>query len=146
MSHIETRAGGGDKAGAAATAQAAAEAASRPKGTKIKTRTAHAWVIPGATAAETLPGPVMAPAAGEELLAVRIDYQIRAGTKVTFKLQKGGIDITGFTALEAKTEAKHASPAAVALAEGEEITLVITAVEGTPTGFSATLNIEHIAS
>lgn len=128
------------------TAKGEAESKSRPVGTKIVTNTPHAWVVPGAAAAETLPGLTIVPATGETVKLVRIDYKIREGTKVTFKLQKGGVDITGFTGLEAKTEAKHTAPTAVALAEGEELTLVITAVEGSPKGFSATIQVEHSAS
>lgn len=118
----------------------------RAGSTKIKTRTPHAWVIQGAVTTATLPGITIVPASGEEVLAVRCDYKIISGTKVEFELKKGGTAITGFTALKAEKAAAHKTPTAVALAEGEEITLVVTVAEGSPEGFSATLQLEHIAS
>lgn len=122
----------------------AAEA--RPGNSKIITNTAHAWVVPGEATVLTLPGPIVIPAAGETVTAVRLDYKIREGTNIRFKLQKGGVDLTGFTGLEATKVVAHVAPAGVAIASGEELTLVIESVSATPKGFSATLQLEHSAS
>lgn len=113
------------------------------KAARKKLNTQHAWVIAGAVEAGTLPGPVFIPAAGEELLAVRVDFKIREGTNVKLKLQKAGSDLTGFTGVEVTKTAGHAAPTAVAVAEGEELTVVIESVAGSPKGLSVTLSVEH---
>lgn len=105
-----------------------------------------AWVIAGEVTVLTLPGPVLVPAADEELHLVRLDYKIRTGTNVKFKLQKNGVDITGFTGLEATKTAAHVTPTAVAVTTGDEITCVIESVSATPTGFSADLTVGHAAT
>jgi hypothetical protein len=118
---------------------------------KRRSRTAHAWVDPPEveTKKHTYQGPEISLAEGEEVLAVKVGFGITEGTKVTFKLQKvtAGVatDITGFTGLEAKTgTVATKTPTAVALADGDEVQLVITATEGTCKGFHAKLSLEHI--
>lgn len=91
--------------------------------------------IPGAVEAGTVPLATVDRASK----AVKVYFKIIAGTKVTFKLQNNGVDMAGFTGLEATKAAGSAEPAAVTLADGDELTLVVTAVEGAPKGFHATL-------
>ncbi len=120
----------------------------RPGNSKITINTPHAWVIPGPVATGTLPGITVVPASGEEVLAVRVDYKIVGGTKVKFKLQRNGVNITGFTGLEATTTHGHTEPTAVQISasEAEEITVVIEEATGSPKGLSVGLNLKHIAS
>lgn len=114
---------------------------------KKKYDTSHSWVWRRGeeVAAETIDGPVVVLASGEEQIAFRVDYKIASGTEVTFKLQRSGSDITGFTGLVAKTEAKHTEPTPVALTAGDEITLVVSSPVGTPKGLRVAFTIEHVA-
>ena len=82
-------------------------------------------------------------AGGQTADLVKVRYQIQAGTSVTCKLQKNGVDITGFTAISVTTTAASTDPTDVALAEDDEIALVVTAVAGTPQNMTFTIFIEH---
>ena len=75
----------------------------------------------------------------QSLKSVR--YVIHSGTSVTFKLQKNGVDITGFTGLSATTSAGVTTPTAVALADGDQLAVVVTAVSGSPQNMSIGLVI-----
>ena len=117
-----------------------------PTPVPILFRVAHTWVIAGEVTAETLPGPEIAPAAGEQVLAVRVGYRIREGGSVTFSILRNGGPMTGsFSGLSASTSPNHAT-AAVPLSEGDELTLEIAEVSGAPHGLSVTLQLEHIAT
>lgn len=113
---------------------------------KLPFREPKTWSIPGEVSVGTLPGPEIAPAAGEQVLAVRVGYRIREGTAVKFSLCRNGTPLAGFSNLEATSTAQHAAPAAVALSEADELTLVISGVTGTPLGLGVTLQLEHDAS
>jgi len=106
--------------------------------------TPYAWAIAGEVEAGTLPGITIVPAAGETVHAIRIDYKIIEGTKVVFSIHKNGSALTGFTELEASTTATHITPTAVSIASGEELTLIISSVEGSPKGFSATIQLQQV--
>jgi hypothetical protein len=104
------------------------------------------WSVAGEVTTGTLPGPEIAPAVGEQVLAVRVGYKLLGGTAVKFSVFRNGSPMTGFSNLEATGTAQHATPAALALSEGDELTLEIAEVSGTPRGLSVTLQLEHIAS
>jgi hypothetical protein len=82
-------------------------------------------------------------AGGQTADLVKVRHQIQAGTSVTCKLQKNGVDITGFTAISVTTTAASVDPTDVALAEDDEIALIVTAVAGTPQNMTFTIFIEH---
>lgn len=111
--------------------------------------TAHTWVWrrAEAVAVETVDGPIVRLAAGETISLVSVDYKIAEGTEVEFKLQKKNgaeavADITGYTALKAKTtQANTASTKSLSAAD--EVSLVIITVTGSPKGLRVTLNFEH---
>jgi hypothetical protein len=82
-------------------------------------------------------------AAGQTADLVKVRHQINAGTSVTCKLQKNAVDITGFTAISVTTTPADTDPTDVALADNDEIALVVTAVAGTPQNMTFTIFIEH---
>ena len=82
-------------------------------------------------------------AAGQTADLVKVRHQINAGTSVTCKLQKNAVDIAGFTGISVTTTPADTNPTDVALAENDEIALVVTAVAGTPQNMTFTIFIEH---
>ena len=82
-------------------------------------------------------------AGGQTADLVKARHQIQAGTSVTCKLQKNGVDVTGFTAISVTTTPADTDPTDVALAENDELALVVTAVAGTPQNMTFTIFIEH---
>ncbi len=81
--------------------------------------------------------------AGQTAELVKARHQINAGTSVTCKLQKNAVDITGFTGISVTTTPADTDPTDVALANNDEIALVVTAVAGTPQNMTFTIFIEH---
>lgn len=81
--------------------------------------------------------------AGQTADLVKVRHQINAGTSVTCKLQKNAVDITGFTGISVTTTPADTNPTDVALANNDEIALVVTAVAGTPQNMTFTIFIEH---
>jgi hypothetical protein len=78
---------------------------------------------------------------------VKVRYRIDAGTSVTFKLQKNGSDITGATGLSATTSGGTTTlGTAATLADGDLISVVVTAVSGSPTNLTVAAVVERIAS
>jgi hypothetical protein len=105
----------------------------------------HTWAVPGAIAvpsgATTYIPPmfvnVPAGAGGRTLTGVRA--MIRAGTSVTFDVQRNGVGVVGLTGIVATTTPTSTMLAtALALADGDSIAIVVTAVAGTPDGLSMT--------
>jgi len=70
-------------------------------------------------------------------------HRINSGTSATVKLQNNGSDITGFTGISVTTTAADTDPADVTLANNDLISLVVTAVSGTPQNMSFTLFFEY---
>ena len=81
--------------------------------------------------------------AGTYVKLVRARYRINSGTSATVKLQKNGVDITGFTGISVTTTAATTNPADVSLADDDLIALVVTAVSGNPKNLTFTLVLEH---
>lgn len=79
---------------------------------------------------------------------VKVEYRCNngaGGINFTFKLQKNGEDITGFTALKTPAEAawKETDPEDKTLADNDSIAPVVTAIEGAPKNGSITIVLEH---
>jgi hypothetical protein len=106
-------------------------------------RAAHTWAISGAVAVGASLSMFVSLAAGQTANIASAKYKIGAGTSVTVSVRKNGVDVTGFTGLSVTTTAASTDPANVALAEGDDLSLNITAVSGVPTGLSFTLFLEH---
>lgn len=70
-------------------------------------------------------------------------HRINSGTSATVKLQNNGSDITGFTGISVTTTAADTDPADVTLANNDLLSLVVTAVSGTPQNLSFTLFLEY---
>jgi hypothetical protein len=109
-------------------------------------REPHAWSVPGDVTVGTLPGPEIAPAAGEQVAAVRVGCRILEGTAVKFSIYRNGSPMAGFSNLEATGTAQHATPAAVTLSEADQLTLEIEEISGSPRGLSVTLQLEHLGA
>lgn len=111
----------------------------------------HTWVI-GADVrvasgdTDFLPGFFVPAEAGRVVTLTRCRYKINSGTSATVKMQKNGADITGFTGITVSTTAATTNPADVALADMDLLTLVVTAVSGTPRNlnFSAILRYSRL--
>lgn len=72
----------------------------------------------------------------------KIIHRINSGTSATVKLQKNGVDISGYTGVSVTTTTATTSQD-TSLVDGDMISLVITAVSGTPSDLTVTLVIEH---
>lgn len=71
-------------------------------------------------------------------------HRINSGDPITVKLQKNGVDITGFTGISVSTTTTVTDPTDVALADGDMLQLVVTAVGATPAkNLTFTLFIEY---
>lgn len=111
-------------------------------------RTVHTFAVKGtiAGAADTTPSFFVSLASGQVTNTVKARYKVGTGTNVTFKIQKNGADWTGFgttgSPLTATTTAATTTQAN-ALAEDDEIDLVILGISGTPADLSVTLVLEH---
>lgn len=79
---------------------------------------------------------------GKSAQIVGYKCKINSGTSATVKLQKNGVDITGFTSITVGTTASSATPTAVTLADGDIITLIVTAISATPKNMAFTIFID----
>lgn len=110
----------------------------------------HTWAVAGevkvpAGDLDVIPGFfVPSLAVGQTAKLVEARHKIGAGTSATVKLQKNGVDITGFTAISVTTTAALTNPADVALAAGDYIQPIVTAVFGTPKNMSFTVALEYV--
>jgi len=85
-------------------------------------------------------------ASGTTLKVKQIDCKIKSGTSATIKLQKNGVDLTGFTSISATTNWGNTAPASDAshtLADGDIIAPVCTAVSATPVNVSINVTFEE---
>ncbi|MBK9181423.1 MAG: hypothetical protein IPM45_18075 [Acidimicrobiales bacterium] len=79
---------------------------------------------------------------GTTVKLVSCRHRINGGTSATCKLTINGSDATGFTAMSVTTSSGHTDPADVALADGDLIALVVTAVDAAPTDLTVSLILE----
>lgn len=119
-----------------------------PLGAKKTVVIPHTWAIGGPVAVAVgdfdyiCPFFVPVPAAQTAtLLAVR--HRINSGTSATVKLQKNGVDVTGFTGISVTPAITHTDPADVALADGDMLALVVSSISGSPMNLSITLEIAY---
>lgn len=109
-------------------------------------RTVHTFTFQGTVSVISLPSFFFSKTSGQTTNAVKTRYKIGTGTNTTFKIQKNGADWTGYgtsasplTATTTATETVQTN----ALADNDEISLVIVGTSGTPTDLTVTLVLEH---
>jgi hypothetical protein len=83
-------------------------------------------------------------ASGQSAHLVGCKYVIHGGTSATVKLQKNGADITGYTGISVTTTPGTATPPSIALADGDMLALVVSAVSGSPQNLSLTIFLETV--
>lgn len=71
----------------------------------------------------------------------KVRHKINAGTSVTCKLQKNGVDVTDFTAMSVATAAASTEGEAT-VAEDDLLAVIVTAVSGTPQNLSVSVIID----
>lgn len=109
----------------------------------------HTWAVAGEVKvpvgdADVIPGFfVPSLATGQTVKLVEARHKIGSGTSATVKLQKNGVDITGFTGISVTTTASLTNPTDVNLAAGDYIQPVVTAVSGTPKNLSLSVALEY---
>jgi len=109
----------------------------------------HTWAVAGEVKVpsgglDVIPGffvPSLAPGQTAKLVEAR--HKIGSGTSATVKLQRNGVDITGFTGISVTPTAALTNPADVTLAAGDYIQPVVTGVSGNPTNLSLTVALEY---
>jgi peptidoglycan/xylan/chitin deacetylase (PgdA/CDA1 family) len=77
---------------------------------------------------------------------IKVIHRLNSGTSATFKLQKNGSDLTGFTGIEAKPETQTTDPADQEIADGDRLAMVVTAVSGAPKNLTVAVVIEYTVS
>lgn len=114
----------------------------------VATEITHTWAVPGeikVASGDTdfiVPFFVRVPT-GQEAKLTWARHRINAGTSVTAKLTKNGVDVTGFTGISVTTTSANTDPADVALADGDLLALVVTAVSATPKNMTFSVGIEY---
>lgn len=108
----------------------------------------HTWLVTGPIAVPSgdlafIPPFYVPVKSSQSTKLVRARYKINSGTSVTAKLQKNGVDISGYTGISVTTTTAETDAADVALADNDVIALVVTAVSGSPYNLSFTVVLEH---
>jgi hypothetical protein len=106
----------------------------------------HTWAISGPLAVPAagtafIPPMFVSVPAGSTKRLRALRYQIRAGTSATFSFNQNGVGVASLTGLAATTTATTTAAGAgtpVALADGDSLTPVISAVSAAPDGLSIT--------
>ena len=141
----------GDAVFTAAT-QAAARAAIGASAANVTFNVPHTWAVAGEVKvpvgdADVIPGFfVPSLATGQTVKLVEARHKIGAGTSATVKLQKNGVDITGFTGISVTTTATLTNPTDVTLSAGDYIQPIVTAVSATPKDMTLTITLEYAAA
>ena len=108
----------------------------------------HTWITPNAVTVpsgttDAIPPMIVSLPVDRTAKLLSLRRSILGGTSATFKLQRNGVDITGYTGLSATTTIAQTDAADVALADGDKIQPIVTAVSGSPVGLSISLVIEY---
>ncbi len=111
-------------------------------------RFGHTWAIAGKLSVASPPENVVLPffvsmASGQTAQVVKARFVIESGTNCNVKIQKNGVDLTGYTSITVTTTEASVTPAAQSLAEDDKLQLVINSVTGSPANLSFTLFIEY---
>ena len=80
---------------------------------------------------------------GQTAKVVKAIHKVNSGTNAKVKLQKNGADLTGFTAIEVKTEKQTTDPADQTIADGDLLSLVVESVSGSPKNMTFAVVLEH---
>ena len=70
-------------------------------------------------------------------------HRINSGTSATSKVQVNGSDATGFTGMSVTTSSTDTDPADITLSNNDVVSLVVTAVSGSPQNMSVTVFFEY---
>jgi hypothetical protein len=116
--------------------------------TSSLTTITHSWVIPGDVVvpsgdANVVPPMIIKIPAGKTAKLISASYKIGAGTSATVKIQKNGVDATGFTGMSATTTLNTTNPADITLADDDLLQPIVTAVSGSPKNMSMSVTIEY---
>ena len=110
-------------------------------------RTVNAFIIQGPVEEGKIPSISISKESAQVVKLVKVRYSIESGTKVLFRLNKNGANITGFgtegAPLEATTAAASTEPTAVECAENDYIVPVISGLSGEPRGLTITIDLQH---
>jgi hypothetical protein len=111
-------------------------------------RLPHTWAVPGeikvAVGATDFIVPFYVPAPpGRFARIVACARAIQAGTSVTFSVRKSGVDVPGLAGLVATPSGVATAISPVSCTDSELLSLVVTAVSGTPKNLTATLYIDY---
>lgn len=109
-------------------------------------RTSHTFAIKGEiTAADTVPSFYVPEASGQASSIISVSHKIRSGTSVTWTLLRNGSAAHAtYTGGVADSTGPNTLTQTVALTDGDEIELDITAVSATPTDLTVTVIVEHV--
>ena len=115
---------------------------------KKTVRNGHTWAISGEVNVPAGDVDFVIPffvslAPGQTAKVVKARYVINGGTNCNVKVQKNGVDVTGFTNITVTTTAAETDPADVALADNDKLALVVNSVSGAPTNLTFTLFVEN---
>ena len=101
----------------------------------------HTWAFTGtATTSDTLPDIFIPVPAGRTAKIVAVRHRCTSSSG-TFKLQKNGSDVTGFTGIALSTTTTTTDPTDVSISNGDRINPVLTA--GTPVNMSISVYVEY---
>lgn len=121
--------------------------AGAPGGGDSTMRIPHTWAIAGEISVPVGQTDFIVPmfvslAAGQTASLVKARHQIQAGTSVTLDVEVNGVGATGFTGISVTTTPTDTDPSDVVLSNNDEISIVVSAVSGTPQNMSFTIFIE----
>jgi hypothetical protein len=113
--------------------------------------TGHTFAIPDAVHVPSgdidyIPGIFIPEVSGQVTEIALVRYRINSGTSATVKLQNNGGDVTGFTGISVTTTSATTNPTDVSVTDLDYLTLVVTAVSGSPKNLSFTVVLEHTVS
>lgn len=81
--------------------------------------------------------------ASQTVKLISARHRINSGTSATVKVQINGSDAAGFTGMVVGTTAGDTDPADITLSNNDLVSLVVTAVSGSPLNMSVTLFFEY---
>ena len=103
----------------------------------------HTFALVGdVTAITTLPSMFVSLAGAQAVTLFGVRANIASGTSVGVQVQRNGVNVS-VSVVTVTTAAAFTSLGSVPLAEGDALTLVLSAPVGTPSNFGASLILEH---